>query len=40
MYFCADVGRIEVVTCDGEHRRILVTGLGEAGPTALDISNG
>jgi hypothetical protein len=33
-------GRLEVVTCDGAHRKVLQTGLLEGGPLALDIANG
>ena len=33
-------GRLEVATCDGRYRRVLKTGLREAGPLALDITRG
>lgn len=36
----AGKGRVEVVTCDGRFRRILLTGLERVGPLALDITRG
>jgi hypothetical protein len=33
-------GRLEVVMCDGQHRKVLRTKLAQAGPLSLDITRG
>ena len=39
LYFSGE-GRLEVVKCRGEYRKVLQTGLTEAGPITLDITRG
>ena len=36
----SDQGRLEVVTCDGQYRKILKNDLNDPGPLALDITRG
>ena len=33
-------GRVEVVTCDGRYRRVLVTDIKRVGPLAVDVLRG
>ena len=35
-----NMGRVEVVTCDGRYRRVLVDGIASVGPLAIDVLRG